>query len=125
MVIIDHIFYMTVEGQVVAVAQADGGYYWVTGKKTGKEDNLMMAIKIAARHAAREAKREEILRMHKTMTERLSDLIGNEIDVTLTENELGERVFVKGFLQQVGSDYLEIDGFIVPFSSIMYIPVTC
>jgi len=61
MVVIDHIFYMTVEGQVVAVAQAGDGYYWVTGKKTGKEDNLMMAIKIAARHAAREAKREEIL----------------------------------------------------------------
>ena len=61
MVIIDHIFYMTVEGQVVAVAQAGDGYYWATGKKTGKEDNLMMAIKIAARQATREAKREEIL----------------------------------------------------------------
>ena len=62
MVVIDHIFYMTVEGQVIAVAQAnDGCYYWVTGKKTGKEDNLMMAIKIAARQATREAKREEIL----------------------------------------------------------------
>lgn len=47
---------LEVANQIIAVTQADKGYIWTTERSSGKESNVLEALKKATQQAVKEAR---------------------------------------------------------------------